>query len=459
MGVCEDCRSVCLFESTPTSCGVERYLAVACDESKRISMYSMDGTKRCEIDAPEPILGLQASPHGMLLVQSCTHQLLGYSQADCGSIEQGFLHRFTILASIDGLKQEHCNERLCFSVGSRWLAFPTPMAVEPEYVDRSMLRSAVGLATKVGQLSLQYLYKNKEGDTPTGYIPGNVLMKDIFTKDTLAHFKAHGSRISCMAFSHSGLFLCTASTSGTKIKVFRIRKDEKSVKLPYKAELKFILHRGRTSSMITAIAWSACDRCIACSSSRGTTHIFRLCASQTDSNTKMRSHSFENFDAYQDAHSGIVDVHPMARIHSGGIVDRVSNASEKVSEAFGSDYNTSCRVHPYFLVPKADLTSKDWIQPESNIMLQVSLLITSERANCRLYTITEECIPDKEPAIRIDVVKKWDEQKVVEEKKDSSIISQPCAISTLDPTSFGYLHRHGPKVWGSNVFQLQRGSL
>ena len=459
MGESEGCRSVCLFESTPTSTGVERYLAVACDESTRISMYCMDGTKTCEIHAPESILGLQVSPRGMLLVQTCTHQLLGYSRADRDSIQQGFLHRFTILASIDGMNQEYYNERACFSVGSRWLAFPTSMAVEPEHVDRSMLRSAVGLATKVGQLSLQYLYKNKEGDTPTGDIPGNVLVKDIFTKDTLAHFRAHGSRISCMAFSNSGLFLCTASASGTKIKVFRIRRDEKSMKLPYKAELKFILHRGRTSSMITAIAWSACDRCIACSSSRGTTHIFRLCADQTDSNTMMKLHSFENFDAYQD--SGIVDVYPMARIHSGGIVDRVSNASEKVSEAFGSDYNTSCRVHPYFLVPKSDLATKDWIQPESNIISQVNLLITSETANCRLYTITEECIPDKEPVIRIDVVKKWDEQKVVEEKKDSSIvsISQPYAISTLDPTSFGFLHRHGPKVWGSNVFQLQRGSL
>ena len=436
-------------------------LGIASDHSNCIKMYDIDsGSLVTEFTVDcDDVLGLECTLDGVLLVQTANH-LLGYCH-----VEDEFRHQFTVLTTSDGNES-----RESFALGPRWVAFSTNLECSGEHDEtQTMLHqdlksrlsnlatsATTSLSSRLSRLSVQYWHKNAAESSE--YL-GHVLVKDLYSRDTLAHFKAHGSQISCMQFSNSGLLLCTASTSGNRLKVFLITRNEAPTGLPFKAVLQYVLFRGRTQSMITAISWSKKDDYLAVSSSRGTTHIFHL---EEKSSMDIEPegepiHSFGPFEALQEK-GGVRNLNPVARIHSGGLIDRVSNAQEKISEALGSEYNTTCRTFPCFVSfnPTAHITNGHFSTSGALLM------IAYEDGTIRCYAINEYSeYQDEKKSVSVDLLKNWSLSEMID-CQHGSLGTAPLTLNAggpysqaIDPTSYGFLHSHGPKVWGRNNFQLQ----
>lgn len=435
-------------------------MCIASDHSNCIKMYNIDSgslDNEFTVDCDE-VLGLESTLDGVVLVQTANH-LFGYCH-----VEEELRHQFTVLTTSDGNQS-----RESFALGPRWMAYSTNVECSREHDEAQMmmnrdLKSRLSslatsatnsLSSRLSRLSIQYWHKNSA--EASEYL-GHVLVKDVYTRDTLAHFKAHGSQISCMKFSNSGLLLCTASTSGNRLKVFLITRNEAPSGLPFKAVLRYVLFRGRTQSMITAISWSKKDDYLAVSSSRGTTHIFHLEGrSSMDIEPEGQPiHSFRPFEALQET-GGVKNLNSVARIHSGGLIDRVSNAQEKISEALGSEYNTTCRTFPCFVSFNPTAHSTNGHVPTSAL-----LMIAYEDGTIRCYSINEYSEDqDEKRSVRVDLIKNWSLSEMNDCQR-GSLGTAPLVLDTgvpyakaIDPTSYGFLHSHGPKVWGRNNFQLQ----
>lgn len=112
---------------------------------------------------------------------------------------------------------------------------------------------------------------------------GMVIVKDYVSKAVIAQFKAHKSPLSALCFDPSGTLLVTASVHGHNLNVFRIMPSplgNSSSSTIFNVNASHVhlykLHRGLTNAVIQDISFSDDSRCIAISSSRGTSHLFAI---------------------------------------------------------------------------------------------------------------------------------------------------------------------------------------
>jgi len=105
---------------------------------------------------------------------------------------------------------------------------------------------------------------------------GTIEIRDIRSKKTIAHFRAHKNPVCAMQFDHSGTLLVTASTRGTDLNVYRIAPSM-SGKVSHKSIIHiYTLERGITSARITSISFSMNSKWVAVGSNHGTTHLFAI---------------------------------------------------------------------------------------------------------------------------------------------------------------------------------------
>jgi len=95
---------------------------------------------------------------------------------------------------------------------------------------------------------------------------GEVLLFDTLRLRTVHKFIAHKSALDCLAFSGDGRKLCTASVTGTVIRVFSVPEGG----------LQAQLRRGLQPATIFALSFSPTGNFLSCASSSGTIHIFDL---------------------------------------------------------------------------------------------------------------------------------------------------------------------------------------
>ena len=77
--------------------------------------------------------------------------------------------------------------------------------------------------------------------------------------------QAHETEIACISISQDGKMIATASKKGTLIRVFDV--SGKKIKE---------FRRGSKDTHILSIAFSPLNKLLACTSSKGTVHVFRL---------------------------------------------------------------------------------------------------------------------------------------------------------------------------------------
>jgi len=121
---------------------------------------------------------------------------------------------------------------------------------------------------------------------------------------------AHESSLAAMVLSVDGVYLCTASEKGTIIRLFETgwkprnlpMKKEGNSTFPSSVPLREF-RRGVEPARISSIAMSLDKGWIACTSDRGTTHIFRT---RIDDSNKIYN-STEHDDAEKSSESAVLD--------------------------------------------------------------------------------------------------------------------------------------------------------
>ena len=90
-------------------------------------------------------------------------------------------------------------------------------------------------------------------------------MNNCDTNNTIT-IKAHNSNISCLALNSDGSLVATASEKGTLIRIYRTDNGE----------LLQEVRRGKENAEIYSISFNNSNQFMACTSDRGTIHIFSL---------------------------------------------------------------------------------------------------------------------------------------------------------------------------------------
>jgi WD40 repeat protein len=100
---------------------------------------------------------------------------------------------------------------------------------------------------------------------------GNVKVEDLIT-GRATNLNAHNGEISCIALSQDGSLLATASQKGTLIRIFETATGTKIR----------TLRRGTTNAFITSIAFSHDCKHVACTSDKGTLHVWSIVNTHTN---------------------------------------------------------------------------------------------------------------------------------------------------------------------------------
>ena len=90
-------------------------------------------------------------------------------------------------------------------------------------------------------------------------------MNNCDTNNTIT-IKAHNSNISCLALNSDGSLVATASEKGTLIRIYRTDNGD----------LLQEVRRGKENAEIYSISFNNSNQFMACTSDRGTIHIFSL---------------------------------------------------------------------------------------------------------------------------------------------------------------------------------------
>lgn len=124
------------------------------------------------------------------------------------------------------------------------------------------------------------------------------MVRDVVTRQVVAHFRAHGSALAALRFTPDGTMLATASVAGHNINLFRIVPPTPAAAAaggagserealggllgdcggPGYALHLLRLHRGVTPGIIQGISFAPDASWAAVTSGRGTTHVFHLAA-------------------------------------------------------------------------------------------------------------------------------------------------------------------------------------
>lgn len=95
---------------------------------------------------------------------------------------------------------------------------------------------------------------------------GYVRVKSYDAPSNTPLLNGHESQIACLAINHEGTLLATASDKGTIIRIFKIEDGS----------LVQELRRGAEKAEIYSVCFDSSSKFIACTSDRGTIHIFSL---------------------------------------------------------------------------------------------------------------------------------------------------------------------------------------
>eukprot|EP00873_Tetraselmis_striata_P007015 jgi/Tetstr1/427279/TSEL_001732.t1 len=119
------------------------------------------------------------------------------------------------------------------------------------------------------------------GDHMQAQVAGTVVVRDLVRRSTIAHFRAHTSPLSLLAWDPSGMLLVTTSVYGHSVNVWHVcppRPGEQATSGGASSNVSHLykLSRGLTPALITSAAFSLNSDWLAVSSARATTHIFHL---------------------------------------------------------------------------------------------------------------------------------------------------------------------------------------
>eukprot|EP00850_Spirogloea_muscicola_P001674 SM000006S19439 [mRNA] locus=s6:707062:712117:- [translate_table: standard] len=149
---------------------------------------------------------------------------------------------------------------------------------------------------------------------------GTVMVRDVITRAVVAHFRAHSSPLSAIAFDQSGTLLVTASVCGHNLNVFRLIPAATSTGLgsgsssvgtggdPSNTHVHlYKLYRGLTNAVIQDISFCSDGHWIAVSSARGTTHVYAI--SPFGGPVGLNTHAVDHLEA--NVASGVPLVQPL----------------------------------------------------------------------------------------------------------------------------------------------------
>ncbi|CAL8470762.1 g10304 [Coccomyxa elongata] len=108
-------------------------------------------------------------------------------------------------------------------------------------------------------------------------VVGTVMVRDVVTRQIVAHFRAHTAPLLLLQWDGSGTLLVTASVHGHNINIFQVSPMRSDARGSRGGAVHLMrLMRGLTPATIQNVAFSACGTLLSVSSARGTTHIYRL---------------------------------------------------------------------------------------------------------------------------------------------------------------------------------------
>ena len=99
-------------------------------------------------------------------------------------------------------------------------------------------------------------------------VVGTVIVRDVISRSTVAHFRAHTSPLALLQFDDSGMLLVTASVHGHTINVFHVLPAADKKADCGTAVHLYRLSRGLTPALIQTVAFSSDGRWLCASSAR-----------------------------------------------------------------------------------------------------------------------------------------------------------------------------------------------
>jgi WD40 repeat protein len=147
------------------------------------------------------------------------------------------------------------------------------------FSDLQLLRQIDTTANEKGLLVMSHAPENCVLAVPVSP-PGSVKIEAYSLKESHV-VRAHENDLACLALSHDGTLLATASEKGTLIRLFRTDTGEKVREF----------RRGADSSEIYSIAFDAQSRVLCSASDKGTVHIFSLDTNPKGKDTKSKGAS------------------------------------------------------------------------------------------------------------------------------------------------------------------------
>lgn len=200
----------------------------------------------------------------------------------------------------------HCNAAAgpTFALGHRWLAYNLPpqqqtgpavgltSGLRPRQLPL-MMNDGLQYLGQVGQRTLDHMLMPPQGGADAGASAGAlrggvVAVRDAVSRNVISQFEDHNEPVEAMAWDPSGLQLVTCAALGHRILVHRAMLGSEHALMmhePTKGGMElgsvvfqhlYTLSRGYTPAVISDIAVSDDGQLVAVSSSKGTTHVFRL---------------------------------------------------------------------------------------------------------------------------------------------------------------------------------------
>eukprot|EP01083_Nonionella_stella_P204103 744311_1 len=113
---------------------------------------------------------------------------------------------------------------------------------------------------------------------------GIIAIRDIADGEVIGHFRAHDSRISCLAFDPPGTLLISVPESGQYLHIYKIeprrstlrRTSDQSTVPVGGCSLIYRIFRGITHASIREVSFNLTSHWLSVCSSRGTSHIFAI---------------------------------------------------------------------------------------------------------------------------------------------------------------------------------------
>ena len=158
------------------------------------------------------------------------------------------------------------------TVGSNRLREVSKDLVSGMYYLQGLVHRNTSSPTSTDGEATSALTPKSENSDP---MPGFVVVQDLNSGRTLAHFRSHEAEIEVMKFNPNGALLATAPVGGQTVHIHRIEPNPAETG-QRRQQLLYKLERGLMHASIRSIAFSNDLRWVALASSSGTAHIFAI---------------------------------------------------------------------------------------------------------------------------------------------------------------------------------------